>query len=419
MSSTESEPQQSWGYVTVRPKAHEFYWLYYTTHSSGYKERPLILWLQGGPGASGTGFGNFEEIGPLDVNLNARNTTWLQTASLLFIDNPVGTGYSYVEDKDAYTTNVAQISADLLVVLKAFVTVNPDFSATPFYIFSESYGGKMAAAFSAVLYDAAIKGDIKINFKGFAMGDSWISPVDSTSSWGPYLYATSIVDSKGLDRINVATRQVAELIKEGKYSEATNAWGDAESTVELISGGVNFYNILDWSGSDKNRKSAALDSRSSLEKLYDRHVRRMANDDLDALMNGPVKKKLKIIPENVTWGGQSGEVFTAQSGDFMKNVTATVNHLIQTTPLKVVVYSGQLDLICDVLGTEAWFSKLDIATAFNKATRQLVACDKHPIACFYVKEVQTVQFYWILQAGHMVPSDNGSGALKMVNRIIG
>jgi len=32
---------------------------------------------QGGPGASSTGFGNFVEIGPLDVNLAPRNTTWV------------------------------------------------------------------------------------------------------------------------------------------------------------------------------------------------------------------------------------------------------------------------------------------------------------------------------------------------------
>ena len=35
-----------WDYVTVRPKAHMFYWLYETTHESGFKKRPLILWLQ-------------------------------------------------------------------------------------------------------------------------------------------------------------------------------------------------------------------------------------------------------------------------------------------------------------------------------------------------------------------------------------
>lgn len=40
------ETKQSWDYVEVRPKAHMFYWLYHTTHSSGFKNRPLIMWLQ-------------------------------------------------------------------------------------------------------------------------------------------------------------------------------------------------------------------------------------------------------------------------------------------------------------------------------------------------------------------------------------
>lgn len=32
---------------------------------------------QGGPGGSSVGFGNFAEIGPLDVNLKNRSTTWV------------------------------------------------------------------------------------------------------------------------------------------------------------------------------------------------------------------------------------------------------------------------------------------------------------------------------------------------------
>uniref|UniRef100_A0A0B6Y7W4 Carboxypeptidase n=1 Tax=Arion vulgaris TaxID=1028688 RepID=A0A0B6Y7W4_9EUPU len=419
MSATPDEPNQQWGYIPIRPKANIFFWLYYTTHPSGYIERPIILWLQGGPGGSGTGFGNFEELGPDDVQLKPRNTTWTQTASVMFIDSPVGTGYSYVEDDSAYTTNVAEISADLLATMKVFIDSNKEFEKTPFYIFSESYGGKMAADFSAVLHEAISKGEIKINFQGFAMGDSWISPVDSTNSWGPYLYATSLVDAYGLNNINKAAKTIEELVKQGKYTEATDAWGAAEGVVEDETGGVNFYNILDWSGSQDKIKHGLVDNRSYLDKLYDRHVRPMANDDLDALMNGPIRKKLIIIPKNVTWGGQANNVFDKQAGDFMKNVTSTVNNLIKNTSLKVIVYSGQLDLICDVLGTETWFNRLDIAEKFNNTKRQYYTCAAHLDMCYYAKTVDNVQFYWILDAGHMVPTDNGSGALAMVNRIIG
>lgn len=56
-----------------------FYWMYYTTANvSNHTERPLIVWLQGGPGGSSTGIGNFEILGPLDENLQERNYTWVK-----------------------------------------------------------------------------------------------------------------------------------------------------------------------------------------------------------------------------------------------------------------------------------------------------------------------------------------------------
>lgn len=106
-ASSPAIPDEDWNYVKVRENAFMFWWLYgaHTTQSQRLS-RPLIMWLQGGPGGSSTGFGNFEELGPLTVNLTPRNTTWLRAANVLFVDNPVGAGYSYVTDKSAFTTNV-------------------------------------------------------------------------------------------------------------------------------------------------------------------------------------------------------------------------------------------------------------------------------------------------------------------------
>jgi serine carboxypeptidase 1 len=36
-------------------------------------------------GASGVGLGNFLEVGPLDVDLKPRNSTWLHKADLIFV----------------------------------------------------------------------------------------------------------------------------------------------------------------------------------------------------------------------------------------------------------------------------------------------------------------------------------------------
>lgn len=109
LAANQSIPDEKWSYVNVRKNAYMFWWFYgaQTVSPDARLSKPLIMWIQGGPGSSGTGFGNFEEIGPLDIHGNTRNYTWLKAANVLFVDNPVGTGFSYVTEDSAYTTNVS------------------------------------------------------------------------------------------------------------------------------------------------------------------------------------------------------------------------------------------------------------------------------------------------------------------------
>ena len=51
----------------------------------------------------------------------------MKEANILFIDNPVGTGYSYVESDDLFTTTTDEIAEDLYTLMKVFMQVMPDF----------------------------------------------------------------------------------------------------------------------------------------------------------------------------------------------------------------------------------------------------------------------------------------------------
>lgn len=69
------------------------------------------------------------------MNYKANNREWcwlfkVSAASVLFIDNPVGTGFSYVTYSSAYAVNNEQIADDLLVLLTAFLNQLPDFKVT-------------------------------------------------------------------------------------------------------------------------------------------------------------------------------------------------------------------------------------------------------------------------------------------------
>ena len=51
----------------------------------------------------------------------------VSVVSVLFIDNPVGTGYSYVTNDSAFTKDVYQIAQDLMTTTAAFLQQLPDF----------------------------------------------------------------------------------------------------------------------------------------------------------------------------------------------------------------------------------------------------------------------------------------------------
>ena len=54
-------------------------------------------------------------------------TAQVQEANILFIDQPVGTGYSYVESDDLFTNTTEEIAEDLYVCVKTFLAEVPEF----------------------------------------------------------------------------------------------------------------------------------------------------------------------------------------------------------------------------------------------------------------------------------------------------
>lgn len=51
----------------------------------------------------------------------------VSAASVLFVDNPVGTGYSYTDNDDALAKDVATVASDMMVLLKSFFSRKTEF----------------------------------------------------------------------------------------------------------------------------------------------------------------------------------------------------------------------------------------------------------------------------------------------------
>ena len=86
---------------------------------------------QGGPGATSL-FGLFKENGPIKSKPDKESKkpraelnpySWNRNASVLYVDNPVGTGFSYTSDRMGYPNYVNESSDDLFIALQQFFTL--------------------------------------------------------------------------------------------------------------------------------------------------------------------------------------------------------------------------------------------------------------------------------------------------------
>lgn len=118
------------------------------------------------------------------------------------------------------------------------------------------------------------------------------------------------------------------------------------------------------------------------------------DNKLTKLMRGAVHKALQL-PENVVWGSQAGAVFDTLAGDFMKPVVSVVEELLSNTTVKVVVYSGQLDLICATPGTVQWVNnmKWDGSIGYKNAPRDGIGVNN--VLEGYSRVYGNFGMYWV------------------------
>ncbi|CAN0873327.1 Serine carboxypeptidase-like 18 [Linum grandiflorum] len=169
------------GYVGVG-ESEDVQLFYYFVKSQGTPETdPLMLWLTGGPGCSALS-GLFHEIGPLHFRLVEYNGSlptlklnpyaWTQAASIIFVDLPVLTGFSYAK------TDVASLSSDKIEIHQAIEFLNKwlvehaEFMGNPVYIGGDSYAGIVIPAIALRIANENEQG-IKpmINLKGYLVGN--------------------------------------------------------------------------------------------------------------------------------------------------------------------------------------------------------------------------------------------------------
>ncbi|KAL3214738.1 hypothetical protein MRX96_034717 [Rhipicephalus microplus] len=159
------------GYITVDKEldSNLFFWFFPAMENP--ESAPVSLWLQGGTPA----------------------LTWARTISMLYVDNPVGTGYSFTNSTKGYSRNQTDVSRNMLEMLQQFFTLFGDYASNDFYLSGESYAGKYVPSIGVALHESRGKLRVPINFKGIAIGNGMIDPI-TMLTYGDFLYNIGLID---------------------------------------------------------------------------------------------------------------------------------------------------------------------------------------------------------------------------------
>lgn len=378
---------------------------------------PVVFWTNGGPGCSGL-IGFMTEQGPFrpdyQGNLKENIYAWNKVANMVFLEQPVGVGFSYSNNNDDYTIGDEQSAKDNLATILSFFDKFPHFNNSALFITSESYGGH----YLPTLANEIIKyndGNVKqhLNFKGFAVGNPYTDyysgiGAEMETYWGKQLLPKPLWDTY---LKNNCTNPVQQL---------------NSSTCSLLM--LNFMNKIG------NLNPYALDYPVCLSQQQLR-MREFLRDDIENTTDSGqyepcenlyssnylnrVDVKLALnVNSDVVWEECSR---TTKYNLFDKMLPMEKYYKIilnsKSHPeLRVLVYSGDDDSVCGTIGTQKWIYDLGFQTTslwdtwYNQdgQTSGFITKFKTPFG-----RQSRFSFITVHNAGHEVPTYKPKEALEL------
>ncbi|OVA17382.1 Peptidase S10 [Macleaya cordata] len=188
--------QQFSGYVTLDEKKQRALFYYFVEAEIDPASKPLVLWLNGGPGCSSLGVGAFSENGPFRPSgevLIRNEYSWNREANMLYLETPVGVGFSYSNDTNNYVTVDDKITGmDNLVFLKRWFLKFPQYKHRELFITGESYAGHYVPQLANLMIQFNKKEKL-FNLKGLALGNPVLEFATDFNSRAEYFWSHGLI----------------------------------------------------------------------------------------------------------------------------------------------------------------------------------------------------------------------------------
>ncbi|KAL4472405.1 hypothetical protein ABPG74_018354 [Tetrahymena malaccensis] len=381
------------GFISVTEKSDLFYILFQSR--SNPSTDPLVLWLNGGPGCSSL-LGLFEENGPYKINddatLRSNPFSWNSNANLIYVDQPVGTGYSHADARDLAKTE-EQISNDFYSFLIQFFDKYPQYLGRVFYITGESYAGQYIPAISKKILEEK---NPNINLKGIAIGNGWVDPYYQQPAYAEYAYVNHLINQTEYKKLS-AQFSICQVFINYEAPYRLQEYF-CEPPQEKIVGNntFNIYNIKSpciGTGcyDDQDNRIYQFLNKTDVQQLLGTQGR-VWNACVDNVQNSLIKLSYRSSTQDLK--------------------------AILNSGLKVLIYNGSLDYECNYIGNEKWLENLQWKNQIEYLKQQYSYVFKNHKIVGKEKNAGNLKFLIIFDAGHMVPMDQPEIALDMINSFI-
>uniref|UniRef100_A0A6S9GAZ6 Carboxypeptidase n=1 Tax=Heterosigma akashiwo TaxID=2829 RepID=A0A6S9GAZ6_HETAK len=397
------------GYFKIDGSVNKNYFFWFFESRDSPSTDPLIIWLTGGPGCSSI-LALLAENGPCTVNEDGASTTvnpfsWNSHANIMWVDQPAGVGFSYGAASD-YDRNEAEVGEDMYHFVKEFLAQYPQYAAQDFYVFGESYGGHYVPAVSSRIYRGNQEGDgAPVNLKGIGIGNGLTNPLVQFEYYADMAvnntYGVKAISDHDYLAMKAATPKCLKMIEACQsYTAAcalARAYCDAVTLMPYQRSGLNVYDI-----------------------------RRPCGDSSLCYDFAPISKFLQlestlaalgVSEESARWEECNNKVNGMFASDWMKSFHGNLVPMLEGG-VRVLVYAGDCDYICNWMGNKAWTLALGWAgqAAFNRAEDRDWVLDGERKGV--VRSAGGLTFLQVFEAGHMVPMDQPAAALALLQAFV-
>ncbi|GMF47479.1 unnamed protein product [Phytophthora fragariaefolia] len=409
------------GYITMpfNVEDHLFYWFFESRNAPATD--PLVLWLTGGGLGCSSLVALLTENGPCRINADATAAlnphSWTSEANVIWLDQPVNVGFSYGGNASA-VVNEKNVQQNVYWFLQGFLDKHPEFEGRALFLAGEGYAGHYVPAAAHYIWSENVivekaKATIRINLQGVAIGNGLVNPVTQM----PRVLDMAVTNSYNISLLS-ASRLTSAKEAQPVCQELLNV---CQTNSSACTGSARYCSNSLLDGMDESHRNKydirkKCDSSNPSECYNTTAVTEYLNSKT-------VREYLNVSDKVSSWQQCSSRAHDNLPSDLIKNVDSYVVDLLNDNSVRVLIYNGDADAVCNWYGSEAWTKQLKWMHQhdFNDAQQHdfKVPGERDFIDVGSVRTFQNqFTFVRVFKAGHMVPRDQPAVALEMINRFL-